>query len=135
MKTLRRLLPLLLMGLLFFAPRAMAADKRLTLMIYVCGSNLESDGGSASADIQEILDSGFNTDEVSVLIMTGGSSYWSMGYDPAQICISEVGRRGMRVVWRSEAMNMGESETLTQLLSFGTARRTMSHPAASSRRI
>ena len=32
-----------------------AAGKKLTLMIYMCGSNLESSYGSASLDIQEML--------------------------------------------------------------------------------
>ena len=119
MKKLKLALILLVCILFCALPRARASERRLTLMIYMCGSNLESAYGSATADIQEILASGFDAKQVSVLIMTGGSDYWNMGFDPTQINISEVGKRGMRVVWNSGAMSMGEPETLTQLLEFG----------------
>lgn len=105
--------------MLMFAWPAQAAERKLTLMIYMCGSNLESSYGSASADIQEMLAAAPGLDGASVLIMTGGSTSWSTGYDPSQIQISEVGQRGMRVVWHSNAMNMGEPDTLTSLLTFG----------------
>ena len=95
------------------------ASRRLTLMIYVCGSNLESGYGSASSDIQEMIDAGGAGDGVSVLVMTGGTRYWAMGYDPGECQIQELRRRGMRTVWRSEALNMGSGETLTTLLRYG----------------
>lgn len=97
-----------------------AAERKLTLMIYMCGSNLESSYGSASADIQEMLAAAPGLTDATVLLMTGGSTSWSTGYDASLTQISELGKRGTRVVWRSDAMNMGEPETLTQLLQYGT---------------
>ena len=41
----------------------------------MCGSNLESDGGYASDDIDEMLESQ-KADEVNLLIYTGGSTSW-----------------------------------------------------------
>ena len=96
-----------------------ASGRKLTLMIYMCGSNLESGYGSASADIEEMKNAGLRGNDVTVLIMTGGSEQWAAGYDPSRCLIQELGPRGMRVVWRSDAMNMGEADTLTQLLRFG----------------
>ena len=42
----------------FFGPAdAVETEKRYdtTVMVYLCGSNLESEGGSATADITEML--------------------------------------------------------------------------------
>ncbi len=96
-----------------------APGRKLTLMIYMCGSNLESGYSAASADIEEMKNAGLRGNDVTVLIMTGGSEQWALGYDPSQCLIQELGPRGTRVVWRSDAMNMGEADTLTQLLRFG----------------
>ncbi len=48
----------------------------ITLMIYMLGSDLESDGGSASEDIQEMLDATYG-DNLNVIMMTGGARSWS----------------------------------------------------------
>ena len=97
-------------------------DRRLTLMVYLCGSNLESGYGSATADLEEMLASGCDWDAVTVLLMAGGTARWNSGFDPACLSIAELGKRGMRVVWREDARSMGEAETLTALLDFGMER-------------
>ena len=48
---------------------------KYTLMVYMCGSNLESDGGYASADIEEMLKATI-ADEVNVVVYTGGAKRW-----------------------------------------------------------
>lgn len=57
------------------------AQRKLTLMVYLCGSNLESAYGSATADLQEMLESGLDPEQVTLLVMAGGSSRWSNGLD------------------------------------------------------
>ncbi|MBQ9267527.1 MAG: clostripain [Clostridia bacterium] len=52
-----------------------AGTDSYTLMLYMCGSDLESDGGYASDDIDEILSSSL-ADEVNLLIYTGGTTKW-----------------------------------------------------------
>jgi len=47
-----------------------------TVMIYMCGSNLESDNGFASADIKEMLKADYSED-VNILIETGGTRKWN----------------------------------------------------------
>lgn len=47
-----------------------------TLMIYMIGSDLESDAGYASDDIEEMLNAEIG-DNVNVVLMTGGASSWS----------------------------------------------------------
>jgi hypothetical protein len=46
-----------------------------TVMVYMCGSDLESQGGSATLDLQEMLDAEFG-DNVNLVIQTGGCSDW-----------------------------------------------------------
>ena len=49
---------------------------KYTLMVYMCGSNLESEGGYASDDIEEMMESQL-ADEINLLIYTGGTTEWS----------------------------------------------------------
>lgn len=46
-----------------------------TLMIYMCGSNLESDMGKATDDINEII-KGYSGKKVNIIIQTGGAESW-----------------------------------------------------------
>ena len=113
---------LTLLLLLFTAgltAHAQSDSRKQTLMIYMCGSNLESSYGSASEDIQEMISAGLPTRDVTILLMTGGSASWSQGFSADETLISELGPRGTRVVWRSGTMNMGSPDTLTELLRFG----------------
>ena len=128
----KHLVPLLILALFFCAlPPARALglgadqpEKKLTLMVYMCGSNLESRFGSASADIQEMLDSGFDSDQINLLVMTGGSEKWAMGFGTGRTMIHEISRRGRRAVWpgrgeAEETLNMGAQSTLSFFLLYG----------------
>ena len=46
-----------------------------TIMIYMVGSDLESNSGAATLDLQEMLDARFGSN-VNVIIETGGCLYW-----------------------------------------------------------
>ena len=52
-----------------------SSSEKYTLMVYMCGSDLESDGGYASDDIDEMLESKLAS-EVNLLVYTGGTSNW-----------------------------------------------------------
>ena len=47
----------------------------VTLMLYVCGTDLESKSGMASSDLQEIASSRYG-DNVNVIVYTGGCKGW-----------------------------------------------------------
>ncbi len=122
---------LLCVLLLSLPPRAGAeggAKRNLTLMIYMCGSNLESGYGAASADLEEIRSAGISRD-VSVMIMIGGSESWASGYDPSQCAILEASARGIRRIWSSDRMNMGDPETLSFFLRYGAEHYPAEHTA------
>ncbi|MCR4875970.1 MAG: hypothetical protein K5922_02220, partial [Clostridiales bacterium] len=102
------------------------AGKKLTLMIYMCGSNLESSYGSASLDIQEMLGAELNSRELNVLVMTGGSDVPEDAgfFSRSAAEIYEIGPGRIRRVWQSEEpLNMGRQDTLERLLQFGVTNR------------
>lgn len=66
------------------SPKSLAkgdGSDKVTVMIYMNGSNLESESGFATDDIDEILDAGYS-ENVNILIQTMGTSQW-MDYDIA----------------------------------------------------
>jgi len=96
-----------------------------TVMVYMCGSNLESENGMASGDIAEMQQSSVK-DNIRFLVFTGGAEEWQRGIssDKNQIyCISDG---NMELVSESETSNMGEVKTLHEFLHFGI----QNYPAA-----
>ncbi len=59
----------------------------LTLMIYLCGSDLESKTGAATKDLDEIVASGVNTDLVNVVVMAGGTTQWQNGFSHEETAV------------------------------------------------
>ena len=47
-----------------------------TLLVYLCGTDLESEGGAASADINEMMYASA-TDDVHIVFQTGGTNEWN----------------------------------------------------------
>ncbi|MER2144004.1 MAG: peptidase C11 clostripain, partial [Eubacteriales bacterium] len=74
----RRWLCLLVaLALCAFTVPARAAQAKWTVLVYLCGSDLESRTGQASDDIREMLASGAGASgAVNVLAATGGSARW-----------------------------------------------------------
>jgi hypothetical protein len=52
-----------------------AAAKTVTVMVYMCGTDLESEGGMATTDIEEMANATLS-DNVRVILETGGTSRW-----------------------------------------------------------
>ena len=99
-----------------------AGGKALTLMIYMCGSNLESmPQSSASKDIEEIIDSDYSTKDVNLLLMPGGARRWHIsninGQETGIYCIRPD---GITKLWESDKqLNMGDPLTLSFFLHYG----------------
>ena len=49
----------------------------VTLMIYLCGSDLESEHGMATSDLNEMLHANLNDDKVNIIVETGGAKKWN----------------------------------------------------------
>lgn len=77
---------------------------KYTIMIYMCGADLESENKLATGDIQEILSVNNQPDDVNIIIETGGASKWSTQYG---ISSSKLGR------WHVEKKKLVKDAELT----------------------
>ena len=93
--------------------------KTRTVMIYMIGSNLESEYASGSADIQEMIDSKFDPEYTKVLVYTGGSKQWEMdGISASENAIFEVSADGITKVQTYDRKVMSKKEVLTEYIDF-----------------
>lgn len=91
-----------------------------TIMVYMVGSDLESFGGYASGDIDEMLGSGFDDEKTNLIIYTGGSFLWyheDVNMFGNGLYIAKDG--SLEDIGSLESTNMGDPDTLTELLTFG----------------
>ena len=111
----------------------------LTLMLYLCGSDLESKTGAATKDLDEIMASGVNTDLVNVVVMAGGTTKWQNGFSPDETAIYTLAPGGdtdagdgSGLHWEKKEVfsspdgenipaNMGEADTLQGFLDYSYA--------------
>lgn len=96
--------------------------KPYTIMLYLNGSDLETEVGMATGDLIEIIESGFNEENINVLLLTGGTLKWQNGVIPSDTCalfwiadgdlqfIADIGQR-----------SMGDAGTLASFIDFGMA--------------
>lgn len=101
------------------APPIDAEAGTKTIMIYMVGSNLESEYGAASEDISEMLYADYDSDKIKIVIYTGGSYDWSnsdIPDDGNSIILLEDG--DLTVVEEDDDENMGEPETLSDFLDY-----------------
>ena len=50
---------------------------KVTLMVYMCGTDLESENGMGTADLNEMLHATLDDSKVSVIVETGGTKRWN----------------------------------------------------------
>ena len=106
-----------------------SASGSWTLCIYLCGSTLESNQGWASKTLQE-LTSIDTSDNVSVVVQTGGSSKW----DNPDVSAAENSRYlvdddELSLLESAPADSMGNPETLASFLDFCNKKYPADHTA------
>lgn len=57
-----------------------ASAENVTIMVYMIGSDLESDSGCASSDLEEMMDATYG-DNLNIVVQTGGASSWDLDID------------------------------------------------------
>lgn len=85
---------------------------------YLCGSDLESNGGFATNDLSELMEVEL-PENVNVVIETGGSAVWQndlMDADKLQRWL--YNSEGLQLVDEQPSASMGEAQTLADFLSF-----------------
>ena len=108
-----------------------AAQARWTVLVYLCGSNLESEMGAASDDIREMLASGAGASgDVCVLAATGGSARWQRyGISPSQVQYYNVKGDAPLLLAEAGRVSMGDADTLAAFLRYGLANAPAEHCA------
>ncbi len=85
---------------------------------YLCGSDLESEGGFATADLQELLEVEL-PENVTVVIETGGAQEWQNDLVDGSLLQRYVYTGdGLELVDEQPSASMGDSETLEDFLRF-----------------
>lgn len=104
---------------------ALARKSGWTVLVYMVGSNLESDdiletGGNATGDLEEMVRS--VRDDTELLVMTGGAfRWWGIEGIPDiptdRCCVWSVTNQSIRCLWEGSG-SMGSPEMLVTLLDW-----------------
>lgn len=85
---------------------------------YLCGSDLETNNGCASMDLQEMLEVSL-PENVNVVIQTGGANVWQNEFvDPSKQQRWLYSSEGLQLLEEQDAANMGDAQTLYEFLHF-----------------
>lgn len=104
-----------------FVDDAGAQEKKdNTVLLYMVGSNLESEAQAASRDLLEIATSGVNAGKTNVVICTGGTRGWWFDIPSDRNTIIRLdARKGLTFDAETEKLqNMGTAQTLVDFLNF-----------------
>ena len=118
----RRLAFLLALACVFCAAPAMAAEAamRTTVLVYMSGSDLESEDGSGTADIQEMLRANVPADgPLSVLVETGGARKWHLDdIRGGKTRLYQIVGGEYRLLDTPGRHSMGDPDTLSSFLAY-----------------
>ena len=95
-------------------------DGDWTIFVYLCGSDLESDGGAASSDIEEAF-AARGSGQVKVVYQTGGSYFWYQNINENRLQRYLLEDGDLTLVDEKPEANMGTASTLADFLSWGVS--------------
>ncbi len=91
-----------------------------TVMIYMCGADLESESGLATSDLNEILSVSGQPDEVNIIVETGGANSWSKSQIPSdKLARWEISNRQFLKKQELKYASMGSTDTLQSFMEWG----------------
>ena len=100
-------------------PGVGSSESGWTIMVYLCGSDLESSGGLASLNLEEMC-SAVLPEDVNVLVETGGSSAWYWdGIETDVLGRYQVVDGSLEEAETAELASMGDPSTLTDFIQWG----------------
>ncbi|WKY48937.1 clostripain-related cysteine peptidase [Eubacteriaceae bacterium ES3] len=92
-----------------------------TIFVYMCGTDLESDSGLATTDLQEMMD-GTSNKNVRYIVQTGGTYYWDNNLvDESMNQRFLIQNQDIQLIEESDLTNMASSATLSDFLNWGVA--------------
>lgn len=100
------------------APPTVAEEGSWAVCWYLCGSDLESEGGFATDDLSELLEVAL-PENVKVIIETGGALAWQNDLvDETKLQRWEYNSEGLYLVDEQPSASMGDAQTLAEFLRF-----------------
>lgn len=95
------------------------SNNKRTIMLYIDGSNLESESGIISADLAAIDGKKIDLDNVNVLVYTGGTKEWQNNYiSNDENAIFKLTKDGFKKIKTYNKLNMGDPNTLADFLTY-----------------
>lgn len=90
-----------------------------TLLIYMCASDLESDYGAATANINELLNADIPSN-VNVVIQAGGTNRWRNDYFSSVVTErAEIKNKELKSIDRIPKANFGDPASLSSFMLWG----------------
>lgn len=89
----------------------------VTLMLYLCGSDLESRGAAASRDLLEIVEADIS-DNLNIIVETGGAKEWALGFDATQNQRWQARDNDLYLLESLDAKNMSKGSTLQDFITY-----------------
>ena len=93
-------------------------DDSQTIMVYLDGSNLESEGSIVSAELDAIDPDKIDLENTHVLLYTGGTSEWHNFISNDENAIYELTEDGFEKVKTYSKKNMGDADTLSTFVNY-----------------
>ena len=92
-----------------------------TVLIYMCGADLESENQLATGDIQEILKVSGQPDDVNIVLETGGANSWASTYGISSTKLERYHVENKSLVRDAQLTyaSMGLTSTLQSFIEYG----------------
>ena len=91
-----------------------------TVFIYMCGADLESDGGYATSDLNEILSVNSQPSDVNIIVQTGGAKSWKTSKISASKSQRwQIRNKQLNLISEESKKNMGLQSTFQDFLTWG----------------
>ena len=92
----------------------------MTILVYMCGADLESENGMASSDLKEMVNASLS-DKVNVLVYTGGARKWKNNVVSARVNQIYRIKKGSleRLVENDGKDSMTSPKTLSRFIQYG----------------
>lgn len=97
-------------------------QKAYTILVYMNGSDLESENGAATDDIEEMLEANIDPSLINLIILTGGTNYWQNELiSPKECALWQIKGDEIEKISGIGLKNMGDPGTLASFIQFGLA--------------
>ena len=92
----------------------------VTIMVYMCGTDLESRSGMGTSDLQEMLNADLG-DKVNLIVYTGGCSKWQNNVvSSSKNQIYQIKSGKMQLLKEESSVSMTDPDTLTDFIKWST---------------